>query len=302
MSIMVIGSANTDLIIQVKQIPKPGETILGSNFITASGGKGANQAVSAARLSGNVKFIASIGQDTFGDMLIGNYLKDKIDIKYIKRKNEASGTAMIMVAQNGQNSIAVAPGANALLSIEDLNLLEHEFDSSKIVLAQLETPIDTVIHASKLTKKYNNLFILNPAPALNLPDVFYPLIDIITPNETEAKILTGIDVYNKSSALSAAKVLHEKGVKNVIITLGCQGAFFYDGNHSELVPTINVKAVDTTAAGDTFNGALAKYLDEDSGGLVNAIRYANKAAAISVTKLGAQPSIPYAKDMEAVIR
>ena len=298
MSLMVIGSANMDLTIQVERIPKAGETLLGKNFSTISGGKGANQAIAAARLGGKVEFVSSVGQDNFGDTLIKNYLQDKINIQHIKRKSAVSGTAMIFIAGNGENSIGVDPGANAFLDADDLNMLENQFQLSNIVLTQLEIPISTVEHAARLTKKYGKTFILNPAPALLLPDTLYSLIDIITPNETEAKVLTGIEVHDEESALSAAKVLHEKGVKKIIITLGSQGALFYDGNRNFLVPTFKVNAVDTTAAGDTFNGALVKFLDHNED-FTEAIRYANKAAAMSVTRLGAQPSIPYSHELEA---
>ncbi|WP_440682730.1 ribokinase [Cysteiniphilum halobium] len=292
MTIMVIGSANMDLIIQVEHIPNPGETILGGQFLTASGGKGANQAVAAARLGSNVHFIACIGEDGFGETLINNYHKDNINTKHIKRTSDPSGVAMIYVAQSGENSIAVAPGANALLTPEDLDKLTEQFAHTKIVLTQLETPIETIMHAAQLAKNNQCLFVLNPAPARNLPEKLYPLIDIITPNETEASLLTGIKVTDESSALNAAKVLFNRGVKNIIITMGAQGAFFYDGHHPQLIATHKVTAIDTTAAGDTFNGALVSALAQDHS-LLDAIVFANIAAALSVTKLGAQTSIPY---------
>lgn len=292
MTIMVIGSANMDLIIQVEHIPVPGETILGGEFLTASGGKGANQAVAAARLGGDTSFVACIGEDSFGEQLISNYCKDNINIKHIKRSTKPSGVAMIYVAKNGENSISVAPGANALLTPQDLDKLTAQFAHSQIVLTQLETPIETIMRAGELAKNNQCLFVLNPAPAQSLPDTLYPLIDIITPNETEAALLTGIEVTDESSALTAAKVLFNRGVSNVIITMGAKGAFFYDGNISTLIPTHKVAAIDTTAAGDTFNGALVSALAQNNT-LLDAIAFANKAAALSVTKLGAQTSIPY---------
>ncbi|WP_440615598.1 ribokinase [Cysteiniphilum sp. 6C5] len=292
MTIMVIGSANMDLIIQVEHIPTPGETILGGEFLTASGGKGANQAVAAARLGGDTHFIACIGEDSFGETLINNYCKDNINIKHIKRTTKASGVAMIYVAKNGENSISVAPGANALLTPQDLDKLTAQFAHSQIVLTQLETPIETIMRAAELAKSNQCLFVLNPAPAQSLPDTLYPLIDIITPNETEATLLTGIEVTDESSALTAAKVLFNRGVSNVIITMGAKGVFFYDGNNANLIPTHKVAAIDTTAAGDTFNGALVSALAQNNT-MQDAIIFANKAAALSVTKLGAQTSIPY---------
>ncbi|WHN65498.1 ribokinase [Cysteiniphilum sp. QT6929] len=292
MTIMVIGSANMDLIIQVEHIPSPGETILGGQFLTASGGKGANQAVASARLGSDVCFVSCVGEDSFGETLINNYRKDNINIKHIKRSTSPSGVAMIYVAQNGENSIAVAPGANALLTPQDLDKLTAQFAHSQIVLTQLETPIETIMRAGELAKSNQCLFVLNPAPAQSLPDTLYPLIDIITPNETEAALLTGIEVTDESSALMAAKVLFNRGVSNVIITMGAKGAFFYDGNNAKLIPTHKVAAIDTTAAGDTFNGALVSALAQNNT-LLEAIAFANKAAALSVTKLGAQSSIPY---------
>lgn len=300
MTIMVIGSANMDLIIQVEDIPTPGETILGGQFLTASGGKGANQAVASARLGSDVCFVSCIGEDGFGETLINNYQKDNINIKHIKRSSEPSGVAMIYVAKNGENSIAVAPGANALLTPQDLDRLTEQFIHSQIVLTQLDTPIETIVRAAELAKNNQCLFILNPAPAQSLPDELYPLIDIITPNETEAALLTGIEVINESSALAAAKVLFKRGVNNVIITMGEQGAFFYDGNNAQLISTYKVTAIDTTAAGDTFNGALVSALAQDNT-LLDAIAFANKAAALSVTKLCAQTSIPYLDDMNHLV-
>ncbi|WP_116964037.1 ribokinase [Fastidiosibacter lacustris] len=299
MTIMVIGSANTDLIIQVEHLPRPGETLLGGKFLTASGGKGANQAVAAARLGGKVCFIASIGQDSFGEALLKKYAQDSINIQHIKRPQSASGIAMVCVASNGQNSIVVAPGSNAFLTPCDIAAIEDQFLHAKVVLTQLEIPLSTIVAAAKLAYKHKCLFILNPAPAYVLPDELYPFIDIITPNEIEAELLTGIRVCDLSSALTASKILHQRGIKNVIITMGHQGAFFYDGKNEVLVPTLQVNAIDTTAAGDTFNGALAKTLC-NSNDIISAIKYANKASALSVTKLGAQSSIPYPHEIEAL--
>lgn len=298
MSILVIGSANTDLIIQVDTLPKPGQTILGKNFTTASGGKGANQAIAIARLGGKVAFLASIGKDAFGDALIKNYNDAAIDTTLIDRPDCPSGIAMIYVAKNAENTIAVAPGSNGLLSAKQICNASAHFTSTKIVLAQLEIPIESVLKSAKIAKENRARFILNPAPAQNLPAEIFPLIDTITPNQTEAKMLTGIDVIDEKSATHAACVLHKTGVNNVIITLGRQGALLYNSDSIKMIAGYPVKAIDTTAAGDTFNGALVYALDTGKT-ITEAIIFANKAAALSVTKFGAQPSIPTLKTVEA---
>ena len=298
MSILVIGSANTDLIIQVDTLPKPGQTILGKNFTTASGGKGANQAIAIARLGGKVAFLASIGKDAFGDALIKNCNDAAIDTTLIDRPNCPSGIAMIYVAKNAENTIAVAPGSNSLLSERQICNASAHFTSTKIVLAQLEIPIESVLKSAKIAKEKRARFILNPAPAQNLPAEIFRLIDTITPNQTEAKMLTGIDVVDEKSATHAACVLHKTGVNNVIITLGRQGALLYNSDSIKMIAGYPVKAIDTTAAGDTFNGALVYALDTGKT-ITEAIIFANKAAALSVTKFGAQPSIPTLKAVEA---
>ncbi|MBK2124309.1 ribokinase [Fangia hongkongensis] len=296
MSVVVIGSANTDLIIQTPHIPAPGETILGSEYHIASGGKGANQAVAAKRLGAEVSFIANIGKDNFGDELIQNYQNEGINIDHITRSNVHSGIAMIHVAEDGENAIAVASGSNAQLLPNDILSNEALFRQSNYVICQLETPLETVLSAAKLAKKTGNIFILNPAPATTLPDELYPLIDIISPNETEAKMLTGITVTSEESAREAAQVFKEKGVKNSIITLGEKGAFLYNEAGFALIPAHKVKALDTTAAGDTFNGALVASLASGKT-LSQSVAFANLAASLSVMKLGAQPSIPYLKEL-----
>ena len=299
MSILVIGSANTDLIIQVENIPRPGETVLGGTFLTASGGKGANQAVAAARLGGRVRFIASISQDAFGKQLMQQYQQDDIDTSLIKHPDGPSGIAMIYVARNGQNSISVAPGSNALLNCQDIQTHANVFKDSRIVLTQLETPIETIHEAAKQAKNNDCIFILNPAPATKLPEDIYSLIDLITPNETEAQMLTGIPVTDIESAQKAAQSLYDKGVKTIIITLGEQGVYLFNKHHNCHIPTIKVKAVDTTAAGDTFNGALAYALSQEDS-LISAIKFANQAASLSVTKLGAQTSIPSKEEIKTL--
>lgn len=295
--IVVTGSSNTDMIIKLTKLPKPGETILGGKFSTAAGGKGANQAVAAVRAGGNVTFISRIGSDMLGDNSLKGFIQDGLNVSgIIKDSEEPSGVALIFVDEKGENSIAVAPGSNAKLSPGDINDKRNIIADADILLMQLEIPLETVEAAAKLAIENNVQIILNPAPAQKLSDSLLGKISIITPNETEAEILTGVPVQNEEDAERAAKVLLEKGVGTVIITLGSKGAFIYDKTHKELVPSYKVKAVDTTAAGDVFNGALSVALSEGKN-LKDSVLFANAAAALSVTKLGAQPSAPYKKDI-----
>lgn len=292
--ILVVGSSNTDLIIKLAEIPRPGETLLGGEFKTFPGGKGANQAVAAARGGGDVVFIASVGNDSYGDESLKGYRLDNINTENIKIcKGIPSGIAMITIAESGENAIAVAPGANAELKPEDLDEAEEAFDEAEFMLVQLETPLETVKKAVDICSEFETRVILNPAPAAELPDEILTKVDIITPNETEAERLTGITVRGENEARQAAMKLHERGIKTVIITLGSEGAFVSDQITGVVkrVPGFEVEAVDTTAAGDVFNGQLAVALAEGLS-LEDAIRLAHAGAALSVQKLGAQSSIP----------
>ncbi len=294
--VLVIGSSNTDMIVKVPDIPKPGETILGNDFFIIQGGKGANQAVAAARAGGNVTFLACIGNDDFGKAAIEAYKKEGINTDYIKRTDETStGVALINVAQSGENSIAVAPGANALLRPEDLRALDHVFQEASIVLIQLETLLETVKEALMMAKKHNIRAILNPAPAQVLDKDILEMVAFLTPNEHEAALLAEASGTSDNIATLAQK-LRAKGVNNVIITLGAEGVYYENEQNSRSVKGLKVNAIDTTAAGDTFNGYLATLLASGKS-LEEAIQLANKAAAISVTKLGAQPSIPHASEV-----
>lgn len=292
MSIVVIGSSNTDMIIQVPRIPKPGETIIGGKFSMAAGGKGANQAVAAARAGGEVALIARVGQDMFANEAISGFRNDGIDTSCLVRDSQApSGVAEIFVAENGENSIAVASGANMNLSEEDIRKAENVITKATIVLMQLEIPLDSVIFAARTACQAGKKVILNPAPAQPLPDDLYKNISVITPNESEAELLTGINVTDEKSAGKASKVLLEKGAGAVIVTLGAKGSFVMNREWHALIPGYPVKAVDTTAAGDVFSGVLAVGLGEGRS-LKEAVRFATAAAALSVTRLGAQPSAP----------
>ncbi|MEN8228911.1 MAG: ribokinase [Bacteroidota bacterium] len=292
--ILVIGSSNTDLIIKVPEIPRPGETLLGGIFHTFAGGKGANQAVAAARGGGDVVFIASVGDDTYGVEAVKGYKFDNINTENIKIcKNSPSGIAMITVSHKGENAITVASGANSLLSPADLDEAEEAFDEADLMLVQLETPIETVSKAVEICNDFNTKVILNPAPAAVLPDEILSGVEIITPNETEAESLTGISIKNEHDAGKAAERLHQKGVRTVIITMGASGAYLSDPDSEcrMMVPGFDVKAEDTTAAGDVFNGQLAVALAEGKS-LQDSVRLAHAAAALSVQKMGAQSSIP----------
>jgi ribokinase len=301
MSIVVVGSSNTDMIIKIPRIPKKGETILGGKFNTASGGKGANQAVAAARAGSNVTLVARVGDDMFGEQAKEGFEKDNINIDHLLTDTkEPSGIALIFVDDKGENSIAVASGANARLSCKDVENARNVIESADVLLMQLETPIETIRNATDIAKNCGVKIILNPAPAQPLDDVLLSNIDILTPNETEAELLSGIKVTDIKSAKGAGEFLFEKGLKAVIITLGSRGAFLVSKNENELISGFNVDVVDTTAAGDTFNGALAVGLAEGKE-LKESIRFANAAAAISVTKMGAQPSVPYRNDIKKML-
>jgi ribokinase len=299
--ILVVGSSNTDMIIKLDRIPRPGETLLGGEFVMAAGGKGANQAVGAVRAGGTVTFVARVGRDVFGEQAIAGLVKDGIDVDYIFRdKARASGVALIFVAKDGENSIAVASGANGGLSPADVNKAKRAFAGVCVLVMQLETPLETVQAAAELAHKTGTRVILNPAPARPLPDRLLRRVSIITPNETEAELLTGIRVDDDAAAAKAAEKLLDRGVQTVILTMGPRGAFVAAREGRQRVPGFKMKAEDTTAAGDIFNGALAVALAEGKP-LYEAVRFANAAAAISVTRIGAQPSAPRRKEIERLL-
>ena len=290
--IVVVGSSNTDMIIKVPHVPVPGETIIGGKFSTAAGGKGANQAVAAARAGGDVTFIARIGEDMFGQQAKDGFVKDNINVDHVLSDKDApSGVALIFVGQDGQNSIAVASGANANLSPSDVEAASDAISSADILVMQLETPLETVQKAASIASENGVKVILNPAPARALSDDILRHVSILTPNESEAELLTGIKVETEKDAAAAADALMAKGIGTVIVTMGAKGAFVTNADSKELIPGFSVKAVDATAAGDVFNGTLAVAIAEGKS-LRQAVSFANAAAALSVTKLGAQPSAP----------
>jgi ribokinase len=297
-TIVVVGSTNTDMVIKTTKLPLPGETILGGDFLMTPGGKGANQAVAAARLGGNVTLVAKTGEDIFGRQAKSLFESENLDTEFLFSDSESpSGIALITVDNHAENCIVVAPGANARLCRPDIDKASSAVLNADIILMQLEIPLDTVVYTTEIAFKAGKKVILNPAPAQALPAGLLKMIYLITPNETEAGLLTGIHVTDQKSAESAARVLLGKGVEVVVVTLGSKGALLVSSDICELIPGYQVEAVDTTAAGDCFNGALAVALSEGAG-LENAVRIANRAASVSVTRMGAQASAPYRSEVE----
>jgi ribokinase len=297
MNITVIGSSNTDMIVKVPRIPGPKEVVLGGKFSTAPGGKGANQAVAAARAGGKVTFVARVGEDIFGEQALKGFKEDGINTDFIvKDKDAPSGIAEIFVAEGGENCTAVASGANLNLSVYDITAAKEAILASDILLMQLEIPLKTVQYAAKFAYDNGVRVILNPAPGQPLPIDLLKTVSILTPNEAEAEMLTGIKIEDEGAAEDAGRILISKGVNKVIITIGKKGALILDSSGSELVGGFKVHAIDTTAAGDIFNGALAVALAEKKN-IWEAVKFANAAAALSVTRLGAQPSAPNRNDI-----
>ena len=291
--ILVIGSSNTDMTIKAPRIPQPGETILGGEFKMGPGGKGANQAVAAARLGGKVSFVCKVGHDVFGEKSVEGYIKEGIDTSNILYSDKASGTALIMVDNNGENCISVAPGANGDITPEDIEGIGEIIKEADYVVLQLEIPVESVVTAAKIAHESGAYVILNPAPACKLPAELFKYVSLATPNQTEIALMTGIE----GNIEAAMKKLNEMGVKDIILTLGSRGSAIWDGERAEIIPAKKVKAVDATAAGDTFCGALCVALSEGKSKR-DAVEFATKASALTVQKMGAQESIPYRKDIE----
>ena len=302
MKITVIGSSNTDMIIQVPRLPVPGETLLGGSFSTALGGKGANQAVAAARAGGEVTYIGRVGNDVFGEQALNGLKEDGINIDYaVKDPLVPTGVAQIVVDEEGKNIIVVAPGANQNLCEQDITNAGKAILASELLLLQLETPIQTVRFAAKFAFENHIRVMLNPAPAIPLDDELLSYISILTPNKLEAESLTGISITDERSVELAGRILLEHGLARVIITLGSKGSMVIDNGGAEHVPAFRIKSVDTTAASDVFNGAMAVALAEGKN-FYESVRFGNAAAAISTTRLGAQPSIPRREEIMEMLR
>ncbi|ODA21957.1 ribokinase [Photobacterium damselae] len=290
--LVVLGSVNADHVLQVASFPRPGETLHGNSYAVIPGGKGANQAVAAARLGADIAFIACVGDDSFGHSMREAFATEGMNVEAVMiEENMPTGIAMIQVAATGENSICISAEANGCLTAEKLAPHHHLIEQADTLLMQLETPLCAIEQAAKVAKAAGTKVVLNPAPAKVLSDELLACVDLITPNETEAEVLTGIKVVDMDSAQQAAEALHAKGIERVMITLGSKGVWISQNGHGEQVEGFRVKAIDTTAAGDTFNGALLTALQEKMP-LRDAIRFAHAAAALSVTRFGAQTSIP----------
>jgi ribokinase len=293
--ILVIGSSNTDMVIKTREFPKPGETVMGQTFLMNPGGKGANQAVAAARLGTAIRFVAKVGNDVFGREALEGFQKEGLDTTYVLQTDAfPSGVASIIVNEKGENQIVVASGANMDLKPQDLP--DAVFENTAMVLLQLEIPMETIRYIVSRCKELNVKVILNPAPAEKLDDTLLRGIYLITPNETETQVLTGILPDSPEAMHDAATIFRNKGIENVIITLGSKGVYLMNDQYAEIIPAVEVAAVDTTAAGDVFNGAVVSAL-ADGKNWMEACIYACKASAIAVTRMGAQSSAPYQHEL-----
>ena len=297
--VVVVGSSNIDMTVRCRELPLPGQTILGQDFVTTPGGKGANQAVASAKCGAQTELVARLGNDMFATLSCDSFSEAGLGIAHLVHdQNTASGVALIFVDNNGENEIVVAPGANMRLTPADVNAAESIIESAKVMILQLETPMETVLRAAELAVAHKTKVILNPAPARILPPALLEKVDILVANETEILVLTGADEVNVSTAAAACKPLLDAGVESVITTLGKDGALITAGVGATRVPGFRVRAVDTTAAGDTFTGALGCALAEGKT-LEDAVRFANAAAALACTKHGAQVSIPTRAEVDA---
>lgn len=302
--VCILGSMNMDLVLKIDNIPQVGETILSKSLEKIPGGKGANQAVAARRSGAQVSMISKIGQDDNGKILRDELIKDNIDVSLVfEDEKEATGMAMIMVNQNGNNSIVVISGSNMIIDEEDIDKTTDTIKNSDILVSQFETPEDMTIRAFEKAKAFGKVTILNPAPAKAIKEELLRVTDIIIPNETEAELITGIKVESVEDARRAGEAFLEKGVKFAIITLGSRGAAVIGKDFCEVVPAFKVDAIDTTAAGDSFIGGLSSKLnvkDINKDNLLKAVKFGNKVSSIAVQRKGAQPSIPYLKEVTAV--
>lgn len=299
--VTVVGSLNMDLVVRSPRIPSPGETIIGHDFHTVPGGKGANQAIAAARMGAQVAMVGRVGNDAFGQALLDNLATAGVEHNWVLQDTDvATGVALITVDDNGQNSIVVVPGANMRLSSTDVERAEAAIAAADVVLLQLESPLETVVRAAKLARAHHKLVVLNPAPARPLPSDLLSLVNVLIPNESETALLTGRPVENLLSAQEAAVFLLDQGLDTVILTLGERGAMLAHGREVKRFPAFQVKVVDTTAAGDAFVAGFAVALAEGQP-LEEAVRWGNAAGALAATKLGAQPSLPTRDELKRLL-
>lgn len=289
--ICVIGSLNMDLVVNVDEMPKKGQTLIGSGFKEVPGGKGANQAVAIARLGGDIRMIGKVGNDGFGKTLINQLKEDNVKTDYIHTEDCPSGIAMITVDKNAENAIVVAPGANFRVLEKDIDSCIEGINESDIVVLQLETPVETIKYALKKSKELGKYNILNPAPAAKLDDEIIKNVDLLTPNETELEVLSGIKINSEEDIKKAADIMISKGVKQLIVTLGSKGSIYIDKDSTKFKKSYKVEAIDTTAAGDSYTGALAVAFSQDKD-IDEAMDFASKVGALSVMKEGAQTSLP----------
>lgn len=295
--ILVVGSSNTDLVVKTGRFPQPGETVMGGDFFLFQGGKGANQAVAAARMGGEVAFISKVGADLFGSQTMESLERAGIPRTWISMDASTStGVAMITVNEQGENHIVVVPGANALLLPESLDEAKDALATADCWLCQLEIPVGTVVSLAERAKSSRKKLILNPAPAKDLPESVYQSLFLITPNETEASLLSGIPCEQEEDYPRVAQWFLDQGVQQVVITLGEKGVFFKNAELELRIPAPSVTAIDTTAAGDVFNGTLAVALAEGQS-WEKALQIAIQAASLSVTRMGAQASAPFRSEV-----
>ncbi|MTD27945.1 ribokinase [Erwinia sorbitola] len=298
----VLGSINADHILNLTHFPRPGETVIGKQYQVAFGGKGANQAVAAGRSGAEIAFIACVGEDDIGERIRQQLAKDRIDVSPVEVvADDSTGVALIFVNGEGENTIGIHAGANAALTPARVEKHQQVIADAAALLMQLESPLESVLAAAQIAHQHHTQVILNPAPATELSDELLSLVDMITPNETEAQILTGVAVNSDEDAARAAEVLHKKGIGTVLITLGSRGVWLSEQGRGQRIPGFRVEAVDTIAAGDTFNGALITALLEQRP-MAEAVRFAHAAAAIAVTRRGAQPSVPWREEIDSFLQ